>query len=173
MLVDAEGRKRYRVWFPVVSVFDISQCDPQEGTEPIDLSAHLPVRLTGEDTLGIRDRVEEFLTGLGWTFTAEQIPGETNGFTTLDGSRRVVVDADLEPAMQAKTALHEAAHVLLHVGGTVCEQYSDKYLLHWGERTGVPAAEAIRATAERVQRAIKALMAALDGEDDDNEEEAA
>ena len=57
--------------------------------------------------------------------------------------------------------------------GLDTEQYSDKYLLHWGERTGVPAAEAIRATAERVQRAIKALMAALDGEDDDNEEEAA
>jgi hypothetical protein len=32
----------------------------------------------------------------------------------MDGTKRVVIDANLSPAQAAKTALHEAAHVLLH-----------------------------------------------------------
>lgn len=75
---------------------------------------HLAQRLTGEDPAGIYDAVADYLTGQGWTVTREPIAGETNGYTTTDGSRRVVVDEHLSPAQAAKTALHEAAHVILH-----------------------------------------------------------
>jgi antirestriction protein ArdC len=51
---------------------------------------------------------------LGWAFEYETITGGANGYTTLDGSKRVVVRDDMDPAAQAKTALHELGHVLLH-----------------------------------------------------------
>jgi antirestriction protein ArdC len=97
-------------YFPLLSVFDIAQTDPtEEWTDP-DL-AH---RLTGADELGIYAATAEYLTGQGWTVTREPIPGDTNGYTTMDSTRRIVVDADLSDAQAAKTILHEAAHALLH-----------------------------------------------------------
>ncbi|WP_367645937.1 ImmA/IrrE family metallo-endopeptidase [Paenarthrobacter ureafaciens] len=106
-----ETEHRTRRFFPV-SVFDMSQ------TDPIDLEAEDPStithKLTGEDANGIVDAVTDYLAGQGWTVEHEPIPGAANGFTTTDGSRRVVIDADLSPAQAAKTALHEAAHVILH-----------------------------------------------------------
>lgn len=124
------GKPKYRVLFPIVSVFDVAQVEPitesyvhprtgktVPAAQPLD--AHQPTLLTGEDTLGIRDRVAEFVHGRGWTFNVEpNEPGgmsTANGYTTTDGSKRVVVRAELEPAQQAKTALHEAAHMLMHV----------------------------------------------------------
>ncbi len=109
--VDATGQ-RVRVYFPILSVFDVSQTDPVDPAGPD--SAHLAQRLTGADPLDILGAVTDHLTAAGWTVTREQIPGETNGYTTLDGTRRVVIDADLQPAQAAKTALHEAAHAYLH-----------------------------------------------------------
>ena len=79
------------------------------------------------DPLGILAAVTDYLTGQGWTVEREAIPGETNGYTTTDGSRRVVIDADLSPAQAAKTALHEAAHVILHA-----EQDAAEYVQHRG-----------------------------------------
>lgn len=97
--------------FPVLSVFDISQTDPIEGADPIPQNpAH---RLQGEDPAGIGGRVLGWLGAQGWDVTRERIPGAVNGYTDFAG-RRVVVDAELSPAQAAKTAIHEAAHVLLH-----------------------------------------------------------
>lgn len=111
-----EENKRKVPTYPVLSVFDISQTDPIEGhpqPEPIAL------RLEGEDTAAILHRVCDIMTGQGWTVTREVIPGEVNGYTTLDGSRRIVVDADLSPAHAAKTMIHEAAHALMHAADDV------------------------------------------------------
>ena len=177
-----ETEHRTRRFFPV-SVFDISQ------TEPIDPDAEDPStiahRLTGDDPLGILAAVVDFLTGQGWTVEREAIAGEVNGYTTTDGSRRVVVDVDLSPAHAAKTALHEAAHVLLHAEedpaeyvqhrgvketeaesvayvvagllGLDTSAYSIGYVAGWSEGD----AETIKATAARVLRAAHTLADAL------------
>ncbi|GAA4749658.1 hypothetical protein GCM10023350_38490 [Nocardioides endophyticus] len=47
----------------------------------------------------------------GWTVTRKKIPGETNGYTTTDGTKEIVVDEDLARAQAAKTMLHEAESV--------------------------------------------------------------
>lgn len=177
-----ETERRTRRFFPV-SVFDISQ------TEPIDPDAEDPStiahRLTGDDPLGILAAVVDYLTGQGWTVEREAIAGEVNGYTATDGSRRVVVDVDLSPAHAAKTALHEAAHVLLHAEedpaeyvqhrgvketeaesvayvvagllGLDTSTYSIGYVAGWSEGD----AETIKATAGRVLRAAHTLADAL------------
>lgn len=97
-------------YFPMLSVFDIAQTDATEDwTEP-----DIAQRLTGADEVGIYAAAADYLTAVGWTVEREHIPGETNGYTTMDGSRRVVIDAELSDAQAAKTILHEAAHALLH-----------------------------------------------------------
>lgn len=97
-------------YYPMLSVFDIGQTDPTEAWEDPNLAQ----RLDGNDENGIYAATAEYLTAKGWKVSREQIPGTVNGYTTTDGSRRVVVDADLSDAQAAKTILHEAAHVLLH-----------------------------------------------------------
>ena len=120
-----EEEEQRRVRFFPVSVFDMSQTDlidPAAG-DPSDI-AH---QLTGDDPAGILDAVVDYLTGKGWTVERESIPGAANGYTTTDDSRRVVIDADLSPAQAAKTALHEAAHVILHA-----EEDHAEYVEHRG-----------------------------------------
>ena len=120
-----EEKEQRRTRFFPVSVFDMSQTDPTdpEAADPAELAQ----RLTGDDPEGIYGAVADYLTGKGWTVEREPIPGETNGYTTTDGTRRVVVDADLSPAQAAKTALHEAAHVILHAE----DDHAD-YIAHRG-----------------------------------------
>ncbi len=120
-----EEEEQRRVRFFPVSVFDMGQ------TELIDEEAGDPATiaqvLTGDDPAGIYDAVADYLTSKGWTVEREQIPGAANGYTTTDGTQRVVIDADLSPAQTAKTALHEAAHVLLHA-----EEDHAEYVEHRG-----------------------------------------
>lgn len=178
---EEEEQRRAR-FFPV-SVFDLSQTDPIEGEE--DAFEPLAQQLTGEDAAGISAAVTDYLTGQGWTVTREPIAGGTNGYTTIDGSRRVVIDADLSPAQAAKTALHEAAHAILHADIDAAEYiehrgtketeaesvayivagilgldtaaYSVGYVAGWSQGE----AETIKATAANVLRAAHALADAL------------
>ncbi len=173
---------RRRVFFPV-SVFDIGQTDAIEGVEDVRPPVH---RLDGEDEAGIFVAVAAYLRAQGWTVSRETILGERNGFTTNDG-RRVVVDAGLSPAQAAKTALHEAGHVVLghldddfteylaHRGryeveaesvayvlaallGLDTSAYSVGYVAEWAERA---KADVIKDTAGRVLQAVHTLAAAL------------
>lgn len=110
---------------------------------------------------------------------------DATGYTTTDGTRRVVIDADLAPAQAAKTALHEAAHALLHAYLTgaeyaqhrgVCETeaesvtyvvagllgldtsaYSIGYVAGWSDADS----ELIRSTAANVLRAVHTIADAL------------
>lgn len=113
--------------YPILSVFDISQTDPIEGVEQATSPAE---RLTGEDPESLYEAMSAHMTALGWTVVREPIAGETNGYTTVDGSRRIVVDAALSPAMAAKTMLHEAAHATLHVNDD--GKNSVEYVVHRG-----------------------------------------
>lgn len=174
-------------YFPILSVFDVSQTDPLEGAQT---PAHPVLRLAGADETDLYARTAAYLEGIGWTVTRATIPGETNGYTTTDGTRRVVVDATLSAAQAAKTILHEAAHVLLHAeedhaeyvahrGVKECEAesvayvvagifgldtaaYSVGYVAGW---TGADA-ETIQATAGNVLRTAHTLAEALDPAED-------
>ncbi|PPF09976.1 hypothetical protein C5C86_13625 [Rathayibacter sp. AY1E4] len=189
---DEEGQKVVR-FFPILSVFDISQTDlidPEAG-DPQALAQ----RLTGDDLLGITAAVEDYLSEEGWTVERENIPGEANGYTTTDGTCRVVIDANLSPAQAAKTALHEAAHVILHaeedeeeyiehrgiketeaesvayvvagILGLDTSAYSIGYVANWSN--GEP--ETIKSTAARVLRAAHTLADALTADEDADTEE--
>lgn len=183
-----EDGTRRRVYFPMLPVFDISQTDPTdpEAADPDDLVQHL----TGEDTAGVVEAVTAFLTARGWSVAHEPIPGAANGYTKTDGSRRVVIDANLAPAQAAKTALHEAAHVLLHADLTgaeyaehrgVCETeaesvayvvagllgldtsaYSIGYVAEWSDAD----VDLIRSTAANVLSAVHTIADALTTEPD-------
>lgn len=183
---DAVGeRGRVRAYFPMLSVFDIAQTDPidPDAADPSTLAQ----QLTGEDPIGIAEAVTDYLAGAGWTVTREPIPGAVNGYTTTDGTRRVVIDAALSPAQAAKTALHEAAHVLLHADQEPAEyaahrglqeteaesvayvlahllgldtaSYSIGYVAGWAHGD----TDTIRATAGNVLAAVHALADALTG----------
>lgn len=174
---------------PVVSVFDISQTDPIEGVEQPTPVA----QLQGDDPADLFERIAAWMTGQGWTVTREQIPGEVNGLCTIDGSRRIVVGADLSDAHAAKTAIHEAAHAILHTDedgkGTTepdqatCEleaesvayvvaglhgldtsDYSVGYVASWSGGQ----AEKVKATAIRVQEAVHLIAEALTDETEED-----
>lgn len=171
--------------FPILSVFAQDQTDPIDGTTEIPTPADIAAPLTGEDTTGIYDRIAAAITAQGWTVTREPIPGSVNGFTSWDGNR-IVVDADLSPAMAAKTMCHEAAHALMHdakdidreqmhrgireveaesvayvlagLAGLDTTGYSIGYITGWAEGD----AELVTATAARVLACVHTLADALD-----------
>lgn len=193
---DEDGEKvengRRRVFFPV-SVFDIAQTDVMEGHEDASEIAHT---LTGEDEGGILARVTDFLTAAG--VSVEFAPlRSANGYTQPaeeSGSVRVVIADHLSPAQQAKTALHEAAHIALghvddiaeyvdHRGryeveaesvayvlagmlGLDSSAYSVGYVAGWAERA---EPDVIKDTATRVLTAVHTLADALHVEEDDDE----
>ena len=124
---------------------------------------------------------------------SEQIPGEVNGFCTVDGTRRIVIDADLSDAHAAKTAIHEAAHAILHTDEdgksttepdqATCEleaesvayvvaglhgldtsDYSVGYVASWSGGQ----AEKVKATAIRVQEAVHLIAEALTDETEED-----
>ncbi|MEU2004704.1 ArdC-like ssDNA-binding domain-containing protein [Rhodococcus sp. NPDC019627] len=111
-----EETRRKVPTYPVLSVFDIDQTDPIEGhPQPDPIAAHL----TGADEHGIYERVRDVMIAQGWSVERAAIPGQTNGYTTLDGAHRIVVDADLAPAQAARTMIHEAAHAMMHATGDI------------------------------------------------------
>jgi hypothetical protein len=115
--------------FPILSVFDVSQTDPIPGA---DTPTSPATRLTGDDPAGIYQAIADHLTGLGWTVTRQPIAGEANGYTSTDGTRRILVDDQLTPAQAAKTMLHEAAHAVLHVDADTGQGDRTAYVAHRG-----------------------------------------
>lgn len=141
--------KRLR-FFPV-SVFDITQTEPIDPNtaDPNTADPHtIAQRLTGDDPYGITTQVADWLAGEGWQFSIEDTGNpELNGYTTIDGTRRVVVNHAMSPAQTAKTALHEAAHVILHA-----DQDPADYVAH-------------RGTAETEAESVAYIVAGLLGLD--------
>lgn len=130
---DDSGREveRKQTYFPLWSVFAEDQTDPIDSQEKLDAiksgprgnpKARLfsevpqpPARLLeGADDAQISQAVINHIGSLGWTFEFEQIPGSANGYTMLDKTKKVAVEATLSPAQTSKTALHELAHLLMH-----------------------------------------------------------
>lgn len=168
-----------RVFYPVLSVFDISQTDG----DPIPDTPASPELLTGDDEAEIYDRTADFLRGRGWDVAIEDIttPG-LNGYTA-PLTREIRIAASLSPAARAKTGLHEAAHAILHVDddtasahrgireveaesvayvmgamlGLDTTDYSISYVTGWAAAD----VELIRSTATNVLRAVGILADAL------------
>ena len=183
-----EETERKVARFPILTVFDIGQTDPIEGVDQVDdLTAHVE----GDDVAGIASKVTGWLTGQGWTVDLEPIAGAANGYTTTDGSKRVVIDSGLGPAQAAKSTLHEAAHVILHADEPIAEYvqhrgvketeaesvayvtagmagldtsaYSIGYVAGWSKGD----VAMIRAAAENVMRAVHTLAPVVDGSDEE------
>ena len=176
---------KYLARFPILTVFDIAQTDLMDGHSDPEV-AHL---LTGDDPLGIFVTMAAHLAEQGWTVTREAIPGAANGYTTSDGSQRIVVDSELAPAQAAKTMLHEAAHAVLHADNErvnyiehrgLCEteaesvayvlagmcgldtsDYSIGYVAGWAKGD----AAMVKSTASNVMRAVAILSPALLGDE--------
>ncbi|WP_374008511.1 ArdC-like ssDNA-binding domain-containing protein [Leifsonia sp. LS-T14] len=104
---DQEERTMH--YFPVLSVFDISQTEPVDGAQIPENPVH---QLTGIHDHGALDPLTAHLEGKGWTVTRETLT-PANGYT--DPHRHtVVLRRNLAPEQAAKTLIHEAAHI--HLG---------------------------------------------------------
>jgi hypothetical protein len=181
---DPDVEEQQFVYYPIRRVFDISQ------TDPIDPTAEVPniaPRLRGGDEAGIFDATTVWLAEQGWTVTRQHLNGE-DGISIFDGSRRVLIHDELEPAHEALTVLHETAHVLLHAGASDYQQHrgiyeteaesvayvvarvlgldtsvnSIGYIAGWtlGDTTTV------KATAERVLATVRTILDGITQQDD-------
>lgn len=195
---NAKGEPIIRT-FPMLTVFDEAQTDAIEGASETPSVCH---KLTGEDGNEIAEQITGWLNEAGWSVTHTELGGP-NGRTMCDGSHRVKIQTGLAPAQNAKTLIHEAAHVLLH-GDEIAEQDTSDQLDHRGTieteaesvayvlagllgldttaySIGYVAgwsqgdADTIRATAANVLRAVHTLADALDPteEADETQTEAA
>ena len=110
-------------YFPVLSVFDITQTDPIDGAAA---TVENPVQaLTGDHDHGVLDPLTTHLEGNGWTVTHETL-AHANGYTDPD-RHTVVLGRNLAAEQAAKTLIHEAAHIELdHVDDL------DEYRQHRG-----------------------------------------
>lgn len=112
-VLDEDGNEIHKVWWPVLTVFDIGQTDPIEGMEQ-PLEAVMPKPLEGTEDKGITRRMTQWLDAQGWTVTREAMGGGVKGYTLTDGSNRIALNKANSPLQDAKTILHETAHMLLH-----------------------------------------------------------
>ena len=96
-------------YFPVLSVFDISQTDPIPGATPIPENP--AKQLFGNDDHGIFQPLAAYLQSGGWDVLREPLT-HANGYTDPD-RHVVVIGRDLAPEHSAKTLIHEAAHIKL------------------------------------------------------------
>ncbi len=118
-----DDEERRAAYFPVLTVFDITQTEPMEGVEEVP---ELAPRLIGADDAGIYDATTEWLATIGWTVERAPLGGE-DGRSIMDGTHQVQIHDGLEPAHEALTLLHEAAHVLLHAEVSDYQQHRGIY----------------------------------------------
>lgn len=172
-----DGEEERRPYFPILSVFDISQTDSTDGEELPELAP----RLTGDDEAGIYQAAEAWLTAQGWTIKRAST-GEANGFTQHT-TRTITIHDELQAAQAAATMLHEAAHALMHaeandyhehrglyeteaesvayvVAGVLGLDTSAKsigYIAGWAEGD----VEIVKATATRVLATVRTIIDAI------------
>jgi hypothetical protein len=173
-----ESRPVLRGW-KVEHVWDATQTIGRPLPE-----APRPQLLQGEAPNGLFDAVAKLVEGEG--FTVGSVPDAAaidgaNGRTDW-AERTVVVRSDMDRAAQAKTLVHEAAHVLLHAGppghflprplkeveaesvafivaaahGMRTDDYSFPYIATWA---GGEGPKAVAATQVRVAQAASAIIA--------------
>jgi N-terminal domain of anti-restriction factor ArdC/IrrE N-terminal-like domain len=179
---DDQGEKRDElVGFIMGTVFDISQTDGDDLPE----ANHL---LDGQDETGLFAKLAKVAASAGFPIQIvdeiAELP-EANGICEPGGIR---INGTRSPAQQAKSAAHELAHGLLHVGrgevprwlreleaesvayvvcaaaGLDTSGYSFGYIADWAEGDPEVARKAIEACGKRIsdtaQKIIRQLEAA-------------
>lgn len=184
--LDENGDPIQKVWYPILTVFDVSQTDPiDKETDPIEQMK--PSELEGADALGLVGRMTAWLESKHWRVGHESMGRDVKGYTTMDGSRRIMLNEQNSPRQDAKTILHETAHMLLHQGlpegeygrhrgiyeteaesvayvvakymGMDTGEYSIRYVAGWSDADP----ELVRSTAEHVRKAADEIITALHG----------
>lgn len=122
--------------YPILSVFDVSQTEGQPLPSVCDtLTDGDPSEVAKAGAVIVL--VSGWLATTGWNVTSEATRPGLNGFTDFDGHRVVLADG-LSVVQQAKTLLHETAHVVLHGDNTWADM--DNY--HAAEHRGVAEVQA-------------------------------
>lgn len=170
--------------FRVVYVFDVSQTEGEELPEAVRmLTGGGDVEIEAFDWLAKWSKDE-----LGIPVSLEEDTHGANGYLTLQAPYRIVVKASNDPLQRLKTLAHELGHALLHLHeadrhgravreveaesvayiilgalGVDTSAYSFGYIAGWaGETEGSSKVEDILKTGERVQKAAKRVLMALE-----------
>lgn len=108
--------QRPRPRFRLAYVWDISSCDPIDGTTPIELPPAAPsAEPTSEPIADILESLKSVVTTLGFALIIEPLRPGLYGHT--DG-RTLTLAANADDATTACTLVHELAHALLHFDRT-------------------------------------------------------
>jgi antirestriction protein ArdC len=179
--------KRYISGFRAVPVFDIAQTDGDPVPEPV-----LPALLDGEAPEGLWDSLLTIVDASGYHVERGDCHG-ANGFTR-PSEKLIKVREDVSDAQATKTLAHEIAHMLLHCGeegghtadamlhrsiaeveaesvayivanvhGLPTDEYTLPYIAGWSD--GKP--EAVAATADRVLKCSKQILAITEPADEE------
>ena len=106
-VLDANGKpskETVRKIFVPVAVFDISQTSG----EPLP---HYDRELKETPPEGFEDDLTTAIQDKGFTVSEEELKPGHQGYTTTDGSKRVVIAKGLNPAQRAETLAHELGHI--------------------------------------------------------------
>lgn len=106
-ICDENGKPRRElriIGVTTATVFDISQTDgPDLPSNRQTLSEEPPEGLTAD--------LEQAIADKGFTVSYEKIAGKQLGWTTTDGSNRVVIKEGLTPGSAARVLAHELGHI--------------------------------------------------------------
>jgi len=158
--------------------FDVAQTDG----DPLPENPAMPTVLTGDTDPATWAALMAHAATLGCTVTITDACQPANGdYNRATGAIRIA--ANLDPAQQAKTLMHEIAHATLHSGesdmsraekeveaestafvlatmlGFDTSAYSVGYVATWASRDD--RGEVLRRTTERVVKAARTIAAAL------------
>lgn len=182
--LDGEGKpKKKCVGFRLKNrTFDLSQTDG----EPLPENPARPTMLEGESDPATWAALVAHAESQGFTVSVEAIGGGINGYCSHD--RKVVaVEESNPPAQQAKTLMHEIAHLHLHgenrpegmgrpemeveaestafvlasMLGFDTADYSVGYVATWGDRSQEERGAMLKRTTERVVKCARMLVEAL------------
>lgn len=128
VVLNDDGSEATYVYYPILSVFDVSQTEPIPGKEDLYAKSQevLKTNIEGDDPEGIYEKLQVWLQVNGFTFAEVEELGGAQGATNHQ-TKQVRVLSSLSPATKAATLIHECAHVLLH-------QDTDDYREHRGLR---------------------------------------
>lgn len=178
-----EETEKRRVVFRTAFVFDVSQTDVIDGTEPAPLEAPWQP-LTGDSHQHLLAPLRGFAESLGFSVSFETIEGSAGGWCDPK-AKRIVVDADVPANAQLRTLIHECAHALgigydkysraqaevmvdtvtlvaASAVGLTVDGETVPYVSGWGEDGALEAVTEFAETIDRVARKIEDVLLAAE-----------
>jgi hypothetical protein len=178
-----EETEQRRVMFRTAFVFDVSQTDVIDGTEPAPLQAPRQP-LTGDSHAHLLAPLRAFAESLGYSVSFETIAGSAGGWCDPN-AKQIVVDADVPANAQLRTLIHECAHALgigydkysraqaevmvdtvtlvaASAVGLAVDGETVAYVSGWGEDGALEAVTEFAETIDRVARKIEDVLLAAE-----------